>query len=279
MTATEKKQLMITACKVRMGIIEGTHAAKSGHPGGSLSAADLITYLYFRQMKVDPQNPHDENRDRFVLSKGHAAPALYAALAEKGFFPASELLTLRHIGSILQGHPNMNETPGVDMSTGSLGQGVSAAAGMALAAKYMKKDCRVYALLGDGEIEEGQVWEAFMFSSHYKLDNLCVIIDNNGLQIDGPVSEVMSPYPIAEKLRAFGFETAEIDGHDFDAIEEAFKKAEGVKDKPFAIIMTAVKGKGVSFMENQVGWHGKAPNDEEYAQAMAELKARLAEME
>ena len=279
MTATEKKQLMITACKVRMGIIEGTHAAKSGHPGGSLSAADLITYLYFRQMKVDPQNPHDENRDRFVLSKGHAAPALYAALADKGFFPASELLTLRHIGSILQGHPNMNETPGVDMSTGSLGQGVSAAAGMALAAKYMKKDCRVYALLGDGEIEEGQVWEAFMFSSHYKLDNLCVIIDNNGLQIDGPVSEVMSPYPIAEKLRAFGFETAEIDGHDFDAIEEAFKKAEGVKDKPFAIIMTTVKGKGVSFMENQVGWHGKAPNDEEYAQAMAELKARLAEME
>ena len=279
MTATEKKQLMITACKVRMGIIEGTHAAKSGHPGGSLSAADLITYLYFRQMKVDPQNPHDENRDRFVLSKGHAAPALYAALAEKGFFPASELLTLRHIGSILQGHPNMNETPGVDMSTGSLGQGVSAAAGMALAAKYMKKDCRVYALLGDGEIEEGQVWEAFMLSSHYKLDNLCVIIDNNGLQIDGPVSEVMSPYPIAEKLRAFGFETAEIDGHDFDAIEEAFKKAEGVKDKPFAIIMTTVKGKGVSFMENQVGWHGKAPNDEEYAQAMAELKARLAEME
>ena len=279
MTANEKKQLMITACKVRMGIIEGTHAAKSGHPGGSLSAADLITYLYFRQMKVDPQNPHDENRDRFVLSKGHAAPALYAALAEKGFFPASELLTLRHIGSILQGHPNMNETPGVDMSTGSLGQGVSAAAGMALAAKYMKKDCRVYALLGDGEIEEGQVWEAFMFSSHYKLDNLCVIIDNNGLQIDGPVSEVMSPYPIAEKLRAFGFETAEIDGHEFDAIEEAFKKAEGVKDKPFAIIMTTVKGKGVSFMENQVGWHGKAPNDEEYAQAMAELKARLAEME
>ena len=223
---------MITACKVRMGIIEGTHAAKSGHPGGSLSAADLITYLYFRQMKVDPQNPHDENRDRFVLSKGHAAPALYAALAEKGFFPASELLTLRHIGSILQGHPNMNETPGVDMSTGSLGQGVSAAAGMALAAKYMKKDCRVYALLGDGEIEEGQVWEAFMFSSHYKLDNLCVIIDNNGLQIDGPVSEVMSPYPIAEKLRAFGFEPPKLTGMILTPSRKPLKRPKALRTSP-----------------------------------------------
>ena len=279
MTAKEKKQLMATACKVRMGIIEGTHAAKSGHPGGSLSAADLFTYLYFKEMNVDPKNPKWEDRDRFVLSKGHTAPGLYAALALRGFFPESELLTLRHIGSRLQGHPNMNETPGVDMSTGSLGQGVSAAAGMALAAKYQGKDCRVYTLLGDGEIQEGQVWEAFMLAHHYKLDNLCVIIDNNGLQIDGNVADVMSPYPIPEKLRAFGFEVMEIDGHDFDQIEAAFNKAKETKGVPFAIVMKSVKGKGVSYMENQAGWHGKAPNDEEYEQAMTELKAQLAEVE
>ena len=279
MTAKEKKQLMATACKVRMGIIEGTHAAKSGHPGGSLSAADLFTYLYFKEMNVDPKNPKWEDRDRFVLSKGHTAPGLYAALALRGFFPESELLTLRHIGSRLQGHPNMNETPGVDMSTGSLGQGVSAAAGMALAAKYQGKDCRVYTLLGDGEIQEGQVWEAFMLAHHYKLDNLCVIIDNNGLQIDGKVADVMSPYPIPEKLRAFGFEVMEIDGHDFDQIEAAFHKAKETKGVPFAIVMKSVKGKGVSYMENQAGWHGKAPNDEEYEQAMTELKAQLAEVE
>ena len=279
MTAKEKKQLMATACKVRMGIIEGTHAAKSGHPGGSLSAADLFTYLYFKEMNVDLKNPKWEDRDRFVLSKGHTAPGLYATLAQRGFFPESELLTLRHIGSRLQGHPNMNETPGVDMSTGSLGQGVSAAAGMALAAKYQGKDCRVYTLLGDGEIQEGQVWEAFMLAHHYKLDNLCVIIDNNGLQIDGKVADVMSPYPIPEKLKAFGFEVMEIDGHDFDQIEAAFNKAKETKGVPFAIVMKSVKGKGVSYMENQAGWHGKAPNDEEYEQAMTELKAQLAEVE
>ena len=269
MTANEKKQLMATACKVRMGVIEGTHAAKAGHPGGSLSAADLFTYLYFKEMNVDPKNPKWADRDRFVLSKGHTAPGLYA----------SDLLTLRHIGSHLQGHPNMNETPGVDMSTGSLGQGVSAAAGMALAAKYQGKDCRVYTLLGDGEIQEGQVWEAFMLAHHYKLDNLCVIIDNNGLQIDGNIADVMSPYPIPEKLRAFGFEVAEIDGHDFDQMEAAFAKAKETRGVPFAIVMKTTKGKGVSYMENQAGWHGKAPNDEEYAQAMSELKAQLAEVE
>lgn len=279
MTANEKKQLTAAACKVRMGIIEGTHSAKAGHPGGSLSSADMMTYLYFKEMNVDPKNPNFENRDRFVLSKGHAAPALYAALAHRGFFPVEELKTLRHIGSRLQGHPNMNETPGVDMSTGSLGQGVSAAAGMALAAKHRGNDYRVYTMLGDGEIEEGQVWEAFMFASHYKLDNLCVIIDNNGLQIDGKVSDVMSPYPIADKLSAFGFETCEIDGHDFDRIEDALNIAKATKGKPFAIIMKTTKGKGVSYMENQVGWHGKAPNDEEYEIAMDELRAELSKWE
>ena len=279
LTAAEKKQLMATACKVRMGVIEGTHAAKAGHPGGSLSAADLFTYLYFKEMNVDPKNPKWEDRDRFVLSKGHTAPGLYAALALRGFFPESDLLTLRHIGSHLQGHPNMNETPGVDMSTGSLGQGISAAAGMALAAKYMGKSCRVYTLLGDGEIQEGEVWEALMFAHQYKLDNLCVIIDNNGLQIDGNIADVMSPYPILDKLRSFGFEAVEIDGHDFEQIEQAFQKARETKGVPFAIVMKTVKGKGVSYMENQAGWHGKAPNDEEYAQAMSELKARLAEVE
>ena len=279
MTANDKKMLMATACKVRMGVIEGTHSAKAGHPGGSLSASDLFTYLYFKEMNIDPANPKWEDRDRFVLSKGHTAPGMYAALAHRGFFPVEDLLTLRHVGSYLQGHPNMNETPGVDMSTGSLGQGVSAAAGMALAAKYQGKKNRVYTLLGDGEIQEGQVWEAFMFAAHYKLDNLCVIIDNNGLQIDGRVADVMSPYPIREKMEAFGFEVAEIDGHDFDQMEAAFNQARETKGKPFAIVMKTVKGKGVSFMEDQAGWHGKAPNDEQCETAMNELRARLAEVE
>jgi len=279
MTANEKKQLMAMACNVRMGVIEGVHAAKAGHPGGSLSAADMFTYLYFKELNVDPQNPKWEDRDRFVLSKGHTAPGLYAALANRGFFPKEDLLTLRQIGSHLQGHPNMNYTPGVDMSTGSLGQGISAAAGMALAAKYQGKEHRVYTLLGDGEIQEGQVWEACMFAAHYKLDNFCAIVDNNGLQIDGRVADVMSPYPIPEKLRAFGFEVAEIDGHDFDQIEAAFAQAKATKGKPFAIVMKTTKGKGVSFMQDQAGWHGKAPNDEEYEIAMNELKAQLAEVE
>ena len=279
MTVQEKKQLMAAACKVRMGALRGIHAAKAGHPGGSLSAADLFTYLFFKEMNIDPANPKWDDRDRFVLSKGHTAPGLYAALALRGFFPMDDLDGLRQIGSHLQGHPNMNLTPGVDMSTGSLGQGVSAAAGMALGAKYRGKSCRVYTLLGDGEIEEGQVWEAFMFAAHYHLDNLCVIIDNNGLQIDGKVSDVMSPYPIPEKLRAFGFEVAEIDGHDFDQMEAAFAKARETKGVPFAIVMKTTKGKGVSYMEDQAGWHGKAPNDAEYEQAMTELKAQLAEVE
>ena len=279
MTASEKKQLMAMACRVRMGVVEGTHSAKAGHPGGSLSAADLFTYLYFKELNVDPKNPKWEDRDRFVLSKGHTAPGLYAALALRGFFPVEDLPTLRHIDSYLQGHPNMDTVPGVDMSTGSLGQGVSCAAGMALAAKKMGRSCRVYALLGDGEIQEGQVWEAMMFACHYDLDNLCVIIDNNGLQIDGPVDQVMSPYPIPEKLRAFGAEVVEIDGHDFEQIEAAFEKARATKGAPTAIVMKTVKGKGVSYMEGQAGWHGKAPNDEEYETAMSELKAQLAEVE
>lgn len=279
MTEAERKQLQITACKVRMGVIQGVYSAKSGHPGGSLSASDLFTYLYFKEMRVDPKNPKANNRDRFVLSKGHTAPGLYATLALKGFFPVEELSTLRHIGSRLQGHPNMNTVPGIDMSTGSLGQGVSTACGMALGAKMRGTDERVYTLLGDGEIQEGQVWEAMMFAAHYKLDNLVVIIDNNGLQIDGPVAEVMSPYPIPEKLKAFGLEVMEIDGHDFDQIEAAFEQAKTVKGKPFAIVMKTVKGKGVSYMENQVGWHGTAPNAEQYEIAMNELKAQLAELE
>ncbi len=279
MTADERKRLMALACQVRMGVIEGTHAAKAGHPGGSLSAADLFAYLYFKEMNIDPEDPQWADRDRFVLSKGHTAPGLYAALALRGFFPWEELKTLRQMDSRLQGHPNMNETPGVDMSTGSLGQGISAAAGMALAAKHMGKSCRVYTLLGDGEIQEGEVWEAMMFAHHYKLDNLCVVIDNNGLQIDGSIADVMSPYPIPEKLRAFGFAVAEIDGHDFDAMEAAFTLARETKGVPFAIVMKTTKGKDVSYMENQAGWHGKAPNDEEYEQAMTELKARLAEVE
>lgn len=279
MTFQEKKQLQITACKVRMGIIDSTHAAKCGHPGGSLSAADMFTYLYFKELRVDPANPKWADRDRFVLSKGHCAPGLYAALAHRGFFPVEDLLTLRKIGSYLQGHPNMNTVPGVDMSTGSLGQGISTACGMALAAKLKKQDYRVYTLLGDGEIQEGQVWEACMFASHYHLDNLCVIVDNNGLQIDGDVAKVMSPYPIDEKLAAFGFDVVNIDAHDFDAIEQAMEHARTVTGKPCAIVMHSVKGKGVSFMENQAGWHGVAPNDEQYTQAMAELKEQLAELE
>jgi len=279
MTAERKKELQKLACKVRMGVVESTHAAKAGHPGGSLSAADLFTYLYFEELNVDPTDPKGENRDRFVLSKGHTAPGLYSVLANRGFFPVEDLKTLRQIGSYLQGHPNMNTVPGVDMSTGSLGQGVSAAAGMALAARFQGKTCRVYTLLGDGEIEEGEVWEALMFAAHYNLDNLCIIVDNNGLQIDGPISEVMSPYPIVDKLRAFGLETTEIDGHDFDALEGAFARAKQTKGRPFAIVMKTTKGKGVSFMEDQAGWHGKAPNDEEYAKAMEELNTLLAGLE
>ena len=279
MTANEKKTLMVNACKVRIGIIESTHAAKAGHPGGSLSAADLFAYLYCRQLNVDPADPRKQDRDRFVLSKGHCAPGLYAALALRGFFPWEDLKTLRHIGSYLQGHPDMKSIPGVDMSTGSLGQGISAAAGMALAAKKQNKPCRVYALLGDGEIQEGQVWEAMMFAHHYALDNLCAVIDNNGLQIDGPVDQVMSPYPILDKLRAFGWEAVEIDGHDFDQMEAAFAQAGTVKGRPFAIVMKTTKGKGVSFMENQAGWHGKAPNDEQAEAALGELGAVLAGLE
>ena len=279
MTASEKKQLQITACKVRMGVIESTHGAKAGHPGGSLSAAEVFTYLYFKEMNVDPKNPKWEDRDRFVLSKGHTAPGLYSVLAQRGFFPVEDLPTLRHIDSYLQGHPNMHTVPGVDMSTGSLGQGISTAVGMAMAAKYTGKANRVYTLLGDGEIQEGQVWEACMSAAHYKLDNLCVIVDNNGLQIDGNVADVMSPYPIVEKLEAFGFTVVAVDGHDLDALEAAFNQAKTVKGKPFAIVMNTVKGKGVSYMENDAGWHGKAPNDAEYEQAMNELKAQLAELE
>jgi len=279
MTPNELHRLKIAACKVRIGAIEGVHAAKAGHPGGSLSAAELFTYLYLKEMNVDPADPKMATRDRFVLSKGHTAPGLYAALALKGFFPMEDLLTLRKIGSHLQGHPNMNTTPGVDMCTGSLGQGIPAACGMALSAKLQKNPCRVYSLLGDGEIQEGQVWEAMMFASHYKLDNLCIVIDNNGLQIDGNVADVMSPYPILDKLNAFGFEAVEIDGHDFEQIEAAFAQARTVKGKPFAIVMKTVKGKGVSYMENNAGWHGKAPNDAEFEIAMTELKAQLAELE
>lgn len=271
-------ELSIIANNVRKHALTAVYSAASGHPGGSLSVADVLTLLYFEVMNVDPKNPKMEDRDRFVLSKGHCAPGLYAALAYKGFFPVEDLKTLRHIGSYLQGHPNMNTVPGIDMSTGSLGQGVSVAAGMAKAAKYMNKDINVYTLLGDGEIEEGQVWEAFMFAKQYNLDNLCVIIDCNGLQIDGPCSEVMSAEPIDEKLKAFGFDYTVIDGNDFDAIESAFDKFHK-SDKPFAIIMKTVKGKGVSYMENQVGWHGKAPNEEEYNIAMAELGAVLKELE
>ena len=279
MTELEKKQLQITACKVRMGIVESTHSAKCGHPGGSLSAADMFTYLYFKELNVDPANPKWEDRDRFVLSKGHTAPGLYSALAHRGFFPVEDLKTLRHTGCYLQGHPNMNYVPGVDMSTGSLGQGISCAAGMALGLKHQGKNCRVYTLLGDGEIQEGQVWEACMFAAHYKLDNFVAIVDNNGLQIDGSIADVMSPYPIVGKLEAFGFHVEAIDGHDYDQIEAALNKAKTIKGQPTAIVMKTTKGKNVSYMENNAGWHGKAPNDAEYEQAMNELKAILAELE
>ena len=285
-------ELKKIANEVRKGIVTSVHSAKAGHPGGSLSAADVFTYLYFEEMNIDPADPKKADRDRFVLSKGHTAPGLYSVLAQRGYFPVEDLKTLRHIGSYLQGHPDMKHIPGVDMSSGSLGQGISAAVGMALSAKLSHDDYRVYTLLGDGEIQEGQVWEASMFAGHRKLDNLVVIVDNNGLQIDGNIADVCSPYPIADKFKAFNFHVIEIDGHDFDAIEAAFnfhviadvdahdfealraafKEARETKGMPTAIILKSVKGKGVSFMENKAGWHGKAPNDEEYAIAMDELE-------
>ena len=272
MDSSELRQLRILAAKSRLGAILGTYHAKSGHPGGSLSAADIFTYLYFKEMNVDPANPGWADRDRFVLSKGHCCPSLYATLALKGYFDWNELTVLRHIGAMLQGHPDMKKTPGVDMSTGSLGQGISAACGMALAAKLDGKDYRTYTLLGDGEVEEGQVWEAAMFAGAKKLDNLCVIVDNNNLQIDGTVTEVNNPYPIDRKFEAFNFHVINIDGHDFDQIRAAFREARETKGMPTAIIAKTVKGKGVSFMENQVSWHGTAPNDEQYAQAMKDLE-------
>lgn len=279
MTEKEFKQLKVTAAKVRIGIIEGVFHAKSGHPGGSLSAADMMTYLYFKEMNIDPAHPKDENRDRFVLSKGHCAPGLYATLAQRGYFSEEELKSLRHIGAMLQGHPDMKGTPGVDMTTGSLGQGFSAAVGMAVAGKMDHKAYRVYAMLGDGEIEEGQVWEAAMFAGHKKLDNLCAIVDYNGLQIDGRIQDVGGPEPIDEKFKAFGFEVVSIDGNDLHQIEKALDFAKTVKGKPTAIIAKTLKGKGVSFMENQAGWHGKAPNADEYAVAMKELEENLAKEE
>ena len=279
MTPSEKLLLQKAACRMRMGIIESTYSAKCGHPGGSLSATEMFTYLYFKEMNIDPADPKKADRDRFVLSKGHTAPGLYSALAERGFFPVEDLKTLRKVGSYLQGHPNMNTVPGVDMSTGSLGQGVSTAVGMALGAKHTGNPCRVYTLLGDGEIQEGQCWEAFMMAAHYKLDNLVVVIDNNGLQIDGNIADVMSPYPIVEKLESFGFHVEAIDGHDLDAIENAMNTARQTKGQPTAIVMKTVKGRHVSYMENSAGWHGKAPNDAEYEQAMNELKAIYAELE
>ena len=278
MDVTTKKQLQATACKVRMGVVEGTFNAKSGHPGGSMSISDLLTYLYFAKMHVDPQNPDMPDRDRLVLSKGHCAPGLYSVLAQRGFFPYEELKSLRHIGALLQGHPCIH-IPGVDMSSGSLGQGISTACGMALAGKLDNAAYKVYAILGDGEIEEGQVWEAAMFAAHYKLDNLVAIVDNNGLQIDGPITEVCSPEPITDKFAAFGWHVITMDAHDFDSIEAAFNEAETIVGKPVAIVQKSTKGKGVSFMENQVGWHGKAPNKEEYDKAMAELTAQLSELE
>ena len=279
METSLKQQLSINACKVRMGVIYGTFHAKSGHPGGSLSVADTLTYLYFHEMNIDPANPDWDDRDRFVLSKGHCAPALYAALANRGFFPVEELDTLRHIGSRLQGHPDMKNIPGVDMSTGSLGQGISAACGMALAAKLSNKDWRVFTVLGDGEIEEGEVWEAAMFAAHNKLDNLIAVVDNNDLQIDGRLSEVCSPEPIDKKFEAFGWEVFKIDAHDFDQIEDAFTKANQVQGKPAVIIQRSIKGKGVSFMEDNVSWHGSAPNAEQRDAALEELKKTLAELE
>lgn len=278
MESSMKKNLQKIACKVRMGVIEGTYNAKSGHPGGSLSISELLTYLYFGKMRIDPENPENPDRDRFVLSKGHTAPALYAVLALKGYFPYEELKTLRHIGSDLQGHPSIH-TNGVDMSSGSLGQGISAAAGMALAGKIDGKNYKVYTVLGDGEVEEGQVWEACMFASHYKLDNLVAIVDRNGLQIDGAITEVCSPEPITDKFRAFGWHVITADAHDFDSLEKAFDEADKITGKPVVIVQDSVKGRGVSYMENQVGWHGKAPNKDEYEQAMKELEEELRGLE
>ncbi len=275
MNAQERKDLAVTAAQVRLGILEGVYNAKSGHPGGSLSSADIFTYLYFKEMNIDPKDPKNPDRDRFVLSKGHCAPGWYSVLAQRGYFDKAELQKLRHIGAMLQGHPDMKGTPGVDMSSGSLGQGISAAVGMALAAKLDNKDYRVYTLLGDGESEEGQVWEACMFAGHHNLDNLCVIVDYNGLQIDGPVSEVGGPAPFDTKFEAFGFEVMTVNGNDFDELEKAFTAAKACKGKPFAIIAKTTKGKGVSFMENQVGWHGKAPNAEQYEAAKKELTESL----
>ena len=269
------QMLKETAVQIRLGILEGVHAAASGHPGGSLSIADIMTYLYFSEMNVNPADPKNPDRDRLVLSKGHTAPALYAALAEKGFFSKDELKNLRQVGSFLQGHPDMKGTPGVDMTTGSLGLGVSAACGMALAAKIDGKDYRTYAILGDGESQEGQVWEAAMFAAHYKLDNLCFILDLNGLQIDGKITEVMNPTPHDKKFEGFGFNVILANAHDFESIEAAFAAARACKGKPSVIIANSVKGKGVSFMEDQAGWHGSAPNDEQYEQAVAEIKASL----
>ena len=268
----DKLALQKMAVEVRKGIVSSVHSAKAGHPGGSLSAADIFTYLYFEEMNIDPKDPKKEDRDRFVLSKGHTAPGLYSALANRGYFPVEDLLTLRHTGSYLQGHPDMKHIPGVDMSSGSLGQGLSAACGMALAGKMKQQDYRVYALCSDGEIEEGQIWEAAMFAGFRKLDNLCVIVDNNNLQIDGSIDEVCSPYPIDKKFESFHFHVINIDGNDFDEIKKAFDEARTTKGMPTAIIAHTVKGKGVSYMENSVGWHGKAPNDEEYAVAMEDLR-------
>ena len=268
----DKLKLMKTANEIRKGIVTAVHSAKAGHPGGSLSATEIFTYLYFEEMNIDPEDPKKEDRDRFVLSKGHTAPGLYSTLAERGYFPKEDLVTLRHTGSYLQGHPDMKHIPGVDMSSGSLGQGISAAVGMAIAAKMKGADYRVYTLLGDGEIEEGQVWEASMLAAHKKLDNLVVIVDNNNLQIDGAVGEVNSPYPIDKKFEAFNFHVINIDGNDFDQIEAAFKEARSVKGQPTAIIAKTLKGKDVSFMENSVDWHGKAPNDEQYKIAMEDLE-------
>ena len=276
----DKLALMKTANEIRKSIVTAVHAAKSGHPGGSLSAADIYTYLYFEEMNVDPADPKKADRDRFVLSKGHTAPGYYSALAHKGFFPVEDLTTLRHTGSYLQGHPDMKHIPGVDMSSGSLGQGISAAVGMAISAKLSGDDYRVYTLLGDGEIQEGQVWEAAMFAGARHLDNLCVIVDNNGLQIDGTVEEVNSPYPITDKFASFNFHVIAVeDGNDFDQLRAAFDEARATKGQPTAIVMKTVKGKGVSYMENAVNWHGAAPNDELYEQAMTELKAKLAELQ
>ncbi|MFA5659139.1 MAG: transketolase [Oscillospiraceae bacterium] len=279
MDATIKKKLEANACKIRMGIIEGVYHAKSGHPGGSLSISDLLTYLYFYKMNVYPENPRLEDRDRLVLSKGHCAPALYSTLANRGFFSTEKLKTLRHIGSILQGHPDMKHVPGVDMSTGSLGQGISAACGMALGGKIKNAPYKVYSVLGDGEIEEGQVWEAFMFAAHYKLDNLIAIIDNNGLQIDGKITEVMSPEPISDKLKAFGWYVITMNAHDFDDIDRAFNEAEAVSGQPVCIIQKSTKGKCISFMENQASWHGAAPNAQQYEIAMNDLKVIMKDME